>query len=447
LKATQTSSYYKKLLILDGSIQNPEQYNEFSLLISGVNLPILQSLSFLTKSGLILINEGYSPEVNIRLIGFWELLRKKPTRIVSVDFYLNSNTPIASQVTRSSTSLLSLSDTRNVYIWKLIPHVTNIAQKALSSDNFDHPLTTALPVFPSPSFLSLIAFLIIQIFLKLYILTRSIVAEERWQVLIAPLKADYKNITPSDFTAIDAPPGHFWADPFIFRKNNETYIFVEDYSYTQGRACIAVGRHDNGKIVDVVPVIEEDYHLSYPFLLEHDGELFMIPESSADRSVKVYKCTRFPDKWVYFKTLFDQKGMFDSTFYFHNGLWWVFANQVSQDGASGWDELYLYYAKNLFDAEWGCHPQNPIISDCTQSRPAGAIFKSNQKIIRPSQCSSGAYGSGINFSEITELTTTTYKEVKLVSYDGIFGWNNVGFHTFNSSDNLTVADGKFWRKK
>jgi len=46
-----------------------------------------------------------------------------------------------------------------------------------------------------------------------------------------------------------------------------------------------------------VKVLERDYHLSYPFLFEWNGNLYMIPETKGNKAIELYRCTRFPNKW------------------------------------------------------------------------------------------------------------------------------------------------------
>ncbi len=97
---------------------------------------------------------------------------------------------------------------------------------------------------------------------------------------------------------------------------------------------------------DVVPVLEESWHLSYPFLIEDDGALWMIPESSIHGDVALYKCVRFPDKWERHATLLSGLELADATITRHNGLHYLFG--AWRDGTGGYsDSLAIYYAEHL----------------------------------------------------------------------------------------------------
>jgi hypothetical protein len=44
-------------------------------------------------------------------------------------------------------------------------------------------------------------------------------------------------------------------------------------------------------------VLERSYHLSYPFIFRWGSDIFMIPETSDNRTVEVYRAVEFPGKW------------------------------------------------------------------------------------------------------------------------------------------------------
>ena len=83
-----------------------------------------------------------------------------------------------------------------------------------------------------------------------------------------------------------------------------TFVFFEDLDHRVGKGVIsAIAFDGSGPSGPVTPVLEEPWHLSYPFLIEADGELWMIPESSQHGDVALYRCVEFPDKWERHATL------------------------------------------------------------------------------------------------------------------------------------------------
>ncbi len=74
-----------------------------------------------------------------------------------------------------------------------------------------------------------------------------------------------------------------------------TFVFFEDLDHRAGKAVISAIEFDaTGPKGDVIRVLEEPWHLSYPFLIEDGGELWMIPESFGNNDVALYKCIEFP---------------------------------------------------------------------------------------------------------------------------------------------------------
>ena len=50
-------------------------------------------------------------------------------------------------------------------------------------------------------------------------------------------------------------------------------------------------------------MIEEDFHLSFPYIFEHKKNIYMIPESAQNQDIRLYKCTNFPYSWQLEKVL------------------------------------------------------------------------------------------------------------------------------------------------
>jgi hypothetical protein len=165
----------------------------------------------------------------------------------------------------------------------------------------------------------------------------------------------------------------------------------------------------------------------------------MIPETAQQRAIDMYRCTRFPDQWVYHKTIMRNLRAVDATLIEYAGLWWMFVN-IAGEGGSTWDELHLFYANDPLSDDWTPHPLNPIISDVRYARPAGHIFSRDGELIRPSQDSSLRYGYALNMNRITRLTTEEYEEELLERLEPPDDGDILAVHTHNFSGNLTVVD-------
>lgn len=244
------------------------------------------------------------------------------------------------------------------------------------------------------------------------------------------------------------PKDRFWADPFLYFKNGKYYIFLEELLYKENKGKIAViEMNENGEYSNSKVIIEKDYHLSYPFLIEDNDNLYMIPESSENNTIEIYKCTNFPYDWKLHKVLIENINAVDTTILKHNGKYWLFCNIVENKGASSYDELFLFYSDSLLESNFIPHPLNPIISDAKAARPAGNIFKYDGKLFRPAQNCTKVYGYGMQIREIITLTETEYEEKQVQSIYPNWEKDLIATHTLNHVNKLTVIDAMIKRRK
>jgi hypothetical protein len=250
----------------------------------------------------------------------------------------------------------------------------------------------------------------------------------------------YKKILPSK--------DEFWADPHVVYQEPNYYLFVEAFPYKTKRGHLSVIEMDrNGNCKQPVPILENDCHLSFPFVFEWRGIYYMIPESSGKRTIELYESISFPYQWQYKMTLMKNVKAVDTTVLFQNGKWWLFTALAEQEAAAPQVECFLFYADELFTDQWHAHPMNPIISDVKRARGAGTIFLQDGKIFRPSQDCSKAYGYGFDLNEITLLTETEYCERTVTSVRPDPKSDILATHTYARQGNLTVVDALTHRPK
>ncbi len=271
---------------------------------------------------------------------------------------------------------------------------------------------------------------------------------DQWYLL-----AGFGSNLPKKFGGFEKlmPPGdRFWADPHIVQVHGRYYIFIEEFLHTQNRGRISVIEADQfGRWKKPVVALEKEYHLSYPFVLHWQGKFYMIPESGENRTIDIYECVEFPDKWEFKQSLMRDVKAVDSTLLHHAGKWWLFTAIAENEAAAPNYELFLFYADDLFAKEWKSHPQNPVVSDIKSARPAGDLFIEDGRLFRPSQDCSRMYGYGFDFNEIEVLSETEYSERRVSSIRPTWDKNVLATHTYSHQGNLMVIDAfrrkqKFW---
>lgn len=357
----------------------------------------------------------------------------------------------------SSTDKVSVKRNKNNFYWKALSLLPRKLKElhTLGEDLFFENLknsTTTTDFYYNRLFVKPTNKEVFKAFTKIYYYKvinsiKSAFYFDQWILLFKLEKEEKWSKSFFRFKRITPPKDRFWADPFVLEKNNNYYIFIEELVYKEGKGKISVIEMDQkGNYKKPEVILETDYHLSYPFIFEDNDELYMIPETSGNKTIDLYKCIEFPKKWEYEKTMLSDIKARDTTILKQDDKYWLFCNIQENEGASSLDELFLFYSDNL-KGEWLSHPQNPIISDVRQARPAGKIFVENGKLYRPSQNCGKRYGYGMKINEIIELTTTRYKEETVQDIYPNWDKDLLCTHTLNNNHRLTVIDALVRRRK
>jgi hypothetical protein len=236
-------------------------------------------------------------------------------------------------------------------------------------------------------------------------------------------------------------PGiRFLADPFPVTWRGQTCVLVEDFDHgTQKGIISAVAFDSNGPVGPAIPVLEEPWHLSYPFVIEHRGELWMVPESSMARCVQLYRADPFPTRWIREANLLTDIEAADATIVKHAGRFWMFA--VTRDGRGSLsDMLSIFVADDLF-GPWAPHEANPVLIDVSCARPAGNVVSRNGRLWRPTQDCRGGYGVGLGLAEITQLDERGFAQTVHKVLRPSAEWPGRRLHTLNRSGHLDCIDG------
>ena len=245
---------------------------------------------------------------------------------------------------------------------------------------------------------------------------------------------------------IKNPKNRFFADPCVKHYNNRNIIFVEDFDYKKNKAVISAIEINPDKSYTILgPVLDEDFHLSYPHIFEENDNLYMCPESHKNKDIRLYKCKEYPMKWELEKILIDDICAGDNNIFKHNEKWWLFSNVDSSDlskyvGDEHDSELHIFFSDSLL-GKWESHPKNPVIFDSNQARNAGNINSKDGELYRVFQEQSfDMYGKKFGIAKILELNTKNYKEEILFKVPPNFYNNILGTHHYSFDNNLIALD-------
>lgn len=240
------------------------------------------------------------------------------------------------------------------------------------------------------------------------------------------------------FRWIDAPHGHFYADPMLFQHEGKTWLFVEDYLYEPNEArCILAGEvYDDGRIGPFMPVLTTERHVSYPLVFRHENEIYMVPETSDDRMIRLYRAVHFPFVWLFEHVLFPHAA-YDTTPLYHEGTWYFFTT-IPERGVDR-RVPHLFWADSL-TAKWHLHPASPI-GPQDEGRGAGPIFREDGRLIRPTQCGRPVYGYSFSFDEVLCLDRETFSQRRLATFEPTWHRHLRGMHTYGRAGRVEVIDG------
>ncbi len=238
------------------------------------------------------------------------------------------------------------------------------------------------------------------------------------------------------YKRVKAPKNQWLADPFMYEDNGRHFLFVEQYFNDQNRAGLGVYEIVEGMPVRNTVIMDNPYHMSYPCVFKYKDCHWMIPESSSNQTLDLYKATDFPSKWEHVTSLIKGRRVVDTTVFVKGDD--VFL--LSYESVSNQYVLHVYLldmkSYTLTNVDEVCYKTNV-------GRPAGRLFEKDGKLYRPAQNCSTKYGESLYVYEVLELNNCSYSEqfayeIKCsdVKYDGRFE----RIHTLNSDTRYEVVD-------
>jgi len=242
------------------------------------------------------------------------------------------------------------------------------------------------------------------------------------------------------------------ADPFMLRIDGLWYLFFEVMNQSAGKGEIGLAVSENGvEWAYRQIVLSEPFHLSYPYVFQHGGDVYMIPETHQASAVRLYRAVDFPNRWSFVATLLGGLEYVDPSLCHFGDTWWLFVGLGSPPFRS--ESLRLYYAKHL-KGPWIEHPKSPVVDGNAHiARPAGRLLATERGLVRYTQDCDPVYGQQVRAFEITALDETDYQE-RLASPAPVLepagqGWNEVGMHHIDphrleDGSWLACVDGWRW---
>lgn len=232
----------------------------------------------------------------------------------------------------------------------------------------------------------------------------------------------------------------WFADPFILHADeNVIEVLVEEWNYEKsiGRISKLIIDKNSLKLTNIIPLLENGSHFSFPNIWREDEKIFVYPENFQGGGLYLYEYDKQNEKLINPFCLVNEP-LLDSQILKHEDSYYIFAIKES-NGNKQCNIQYVYKADFL---KGPYSLVQTIENKRREERGAGAIFINNGKIIRPAQSCEIDYGESVVFYELK-----CNDKVWIENVIGRLNPNkkdnnyNLRLHTYNRYENIIVVDG------
>ena len=273
---------------------------------------------------------------------------------------------------------------------------------------------------------------------------KDLLTEEYWNIAFREYTEENSVVNGGKnavkFSVLKANSRYWYADPFLFEKDGKTYLFVEAFDNVTEVGYIGCSEFVRGKFTEPEIVLKESFHLSYPYVFEKDGKIFMMPETHEDNCVQLYEAVDFPKKWKRFRVEIENINAVDTVK--ENGFF--IPSVVCEENDMSVDLC-------VFDENGKEMPYSPVEKRSFSKRGAGKIFTHKNMRIRPAQsCENNIYGGKIFFYKINQCDENNYSEeifseIVPENISVEIGGKPSGIHTYARTEKIEIVDIKFKR--
>ena len=239
----------------------------------------------------------------------------------------------------------------------------------------------------------------------------------------------WKRKSDSTYIVIENPLDYWLADSLLFETDNECYLFVEAFDKKSGIGKIGVFKNKDNVFTDFRVILEQPYHLSYPFVFKYGGSYYMIPETSNNNTLELYIATNFPHNWKKISVLLEGRYV-DTT---------VIRQYDSYVEICSYDMNSCSFVSGILDMNKYKIHFDTIIRDVNyRLRAGGTPFSIGYDIWRPIQDNTFFYGQSLN--KINCSTNSIEQFMQPCSIKTNDGITYRRLHTYSQTDNYEAID-------
>ncbi len=400
-----------------------------------------------SRFGIISLHHGDNRVNRGGPAGFWECYYKWPQTGFIIQ-RLTEELDAGDVLVRGSFATRYFYSLNQAHIYeKSNAHLKNLLSRIASTrklppaENAPNPYSNTLFRVPNP-IQSVVYGLKVFKRISIKVITRLLMLRKRWGISLLSCKWDKSVFWRS--TEVKPPRGRFWADPFLYSHGGRTFCFVEDLVYKTGRAHITALEITGTKASELGTALKEPFHLSFPFLFQYQGALYMCPEARESGQIRIYRCAEFPLKWELQTVIMEDVRAADTMLFEREGKWWMLTNLDESGADDHCSELYLFSSDSPLGTNWTPHPQNPVRIDAHGGRNAGLVVD-GEKVFRLAQRQGfDQYGQGLLVYEIKTISESLFVEELVSEINPTFRRGVRGTHHLSTDGKTTVIDHEYY---
>lgn len=197
------------------------------------------------------------------------------------------------------------------------------------------------------------------------------------------------------------------ADPFLFTHNGRLFLFYEEKQRRHKGVLKMVSTEDLENWTYPVLILKESFHLSFPYVFEDNGTVYLLPECGESNSIRLYKFTDSSLSKVEFLSSLVEGNYVDSSIIRREGKYYLFTSNPQFE-----QKLFM---SDTLTTGYKEHPASPIYVGPDCGRNGGSVISYNDCLYRISQDCSRLYGGNVSIHKIDQINPSMYKETLVES--------------------------------
>ena len=228
----------------------------------------------------------------------------------------------------------------------------------------------------------------------------------------------------------------WFADPWLLSVDDNTIkVLVEEKKYGEnqkGYISLMTVDRENYQLIDLKTALRLPSHLSFPAILRENGKVYIYPENAEGEGLALYELQ--DEKFCSFVHNLSKDPLADAVITDCLGERLMFSTSLPEQNGS-------LISIHQIDTEKGIsHKIGEYLFESNIARNAGDWFEIDNRVYRPAQDCNGGYGKAVIIQKVDRNSKGEISFTDVRRLTSSHHHLDLGMHTFNSLNGLTVID-------